>query len=157
VKLIVALHTQHVTILLNREYVLTYMSAQGHGYGPFNVVSARQPPVAGDTKTRHILYKGNVSALTCSTSSRTLRNRFLFVDLYVSVLTPQSTCSESALQFTENRPFVFLCRVNTSYRYRPRTEQGEVQVPWGRHLCICCAISGQGQNLKALFPLFFLA
>jgi hypothetical protein len=51
---------------------------------------------------------------------------FTFVDPYVPARTPLLHCSKVALQFAENKAFIFLCRVNTGI-FR---EQSKINSNW---------------------------
>jgi hypothetical protein len=88
---------------------------QGLGYSPFDLESACHPPIEGDTEIPRIVSNGMSRSHSCSTSSGTHKSSgeigrlsFFFINCYVPVLTLRLHCSEAALQFGENRTFMFL-------------------------------------------------
>jgi hypothetical protein len=133
--------------------------AQDLGYSPFDMVSQCHHPVKSDSKMCYSICKGNVSS-GCSILLGTLESSgeidcltFPFIDLYVPAFTSRIHCSESVLQFAENKTFIFLYRINTGII---RKQQDGFQVSWGHHLHIDCTILGQGWNLEKPLLLFFL-
>jgi hypothetical protein len=120
----------------------------------FHVILAKVTPryVTVFTKGMSGLFGYGTFSGTLKSSGEIDRTTFLFIDLYVPALTSRIHCSESALQFAETMPFLFLCRVNTGI---VRKQQDGFQVSRGLHLHIDCTILGQGRNLEPVL-LFFL-